>query len=263
MRHLPITGIVSSGAVAGSAFEDAVLALSPVAAYLFRDANFSSQITDSSGNGYHMAKQIATAARGAALRTTHPGGLVVPSISNWTVDGIKYQNNSGGLDVPVGGAGSASVVLGLQINSLPSNAFTLFAVGDDGSIGSHILTAYVTAAGALAFREDHSGGSSNNSDGSPVTGEPVIYTNRFHYTVAPEKLLDRGIKASDSEIVGSGSLSTSGFSDENRASTIGGRQGSGTSGFGTYVIDHISVFVPSLSVAQLDTLRAAYRAEIP
>jgi hypothetical protein len=252
-----------------SAFEDAVMALSPVAAYLFRDTDFSTQVADSSGNGYHLSKIYAEASRGASLRPGHhPGAISITNPTNFTTDGTLYRAAVGGLDTLIGGATSISIVVGLQ---LTSGTFTgkrgIFVSGTDNTLdtGTNQMVSIIDDTGGtyIWFKERHPGGIGYAADTSPVYGEPVVYTSRFHYSSSPGRLLDRGRSGSDVECDYSASPQGGGnIEDVDRTTFIGGRSSVGTSSYRPYLMDHLSVFIPALSNAQLDSLRAAYRAEI-
>lgn len=81
-----------------SPFETALQSLGPVVLNKFRDANFATNIQDYSGNGNHLVKQNATAARSSVpTRTTHPGGAYFPAVTydNWASQGTPYEGPTG------------------------------------------------------------------------------------------------------------------------------------------------------------------------
>ncbi len=258
--------IGSGGPTFQSDFEDQVMALNPTAVYLFRDADWSSSILDSSGNDYHLSKVYATATRGDQLRSTHPGGLVLPSYSTWGTDNVVYSRAATtGLDVDLGGATSVSTLVGIKIVTLPTvDDYRVFGVGtyNGSASGSNDMHAMlVKTIPQVEFKERHSTGLSGLQDDSP-SSDAQIYSCLFDYFGAPEGLLDAATAAADVQ-KDTASFSGSAFDDIDRVTHIGGRNNTGIdSQNGVIIIDHISVWTPALSIAQMDTLRAAYRSEI-
>jgi hypothetical protein len=272
-----LTGFMAhrQGAVLTSPFEDAVAALSPVGLYLFRDTDFSTQITDSSGNGYHLAKINSTAAsRGAQLRGTHPGGLIHPGVSltNWASQGILYRRAAtSGLDVPLGGAGSMSLIIGIRVvanqNSTDSRWFTVGTEGVSQSGTNDIFTVIQNAGvgpNTLWFKYRHSGGGLVPAPDAAVTSSSQVYTYRCHFTSSPERLLDSATKTTDTQKDSAATTSGSAFQNLDRTTFLGGRitTSTGVPTLTHFIVDHISMFIPALTVAQLDTLRLLYQAEI-
>lgn len=252
---------------AQSPFEVAVMNLNPTAAYLFRDASWASQILDYGVNSYHLSKVHATATRSTQLRSTHPGGLLLPAFSTWGTNSVVYQRAATtGLDVPLGGAASASVIIGMRLSGSPTiSAYRIFGVGVyDGadSSSADIMPILAKSDGTVWFKERHDTGIGLNQDASPVTGTPVVYTNWFNYAGgATERLLDRGSSGADTQI-DSGALSGTNFQNLDKLTFLGGRTAANTSIGYSVIVDHVSVWVPALSIANLDILRALYRAEI-
>lgn len=252
-----------------SAFEDAVMALSPRAAYLFRDADFSSQISDSSGNGHHLIKQIATAARAASWRPSHPGGASFVNPANFAVNGTLYRQAAGGLDAIVGGATSISIVIGWKVSSgTYGQGVFPFTVGTEGAgdSGTNHLVSILSLGGSslnIQFKGRSPVGINSASDTTLAANTPMIHTHRQHFTTTPGRILDRRTASGDTQVNRQDpTLGGGGVQDVSRTTFIGGRNGAGTTGLRPFVIDHLSVFVPALSEAQLDSLRTAYAAEI-
>lgn len=261
----------SNPAIPNSPFEAAVIALSPTAHYRFRDGDFSSQIADSSGNGYHLTKQIATAARGVRLRWTHPGGLYVPVISqaDWATQGILYSlAATSGLDVPLGGAATACWMIGIKLISTPpwTTDQRVFSVGtvDTDLSGTNSITAMFmdTAADDVQFQNRGAGGELPMQDASP-TSSTQIYSLWVDWNASPEAVLDSTILSGSTE-KDSGTLGVSSYQDLDRATFLGGRTSATTPAVNmqSYIVDHVSFWVPTLTQAQLDTLRDLYKAEI-
>ena len=196
--------------------ENYILSLNPDALYTFRDDDFSTQVLDVSGNAHHLTKQVATASRGAALRSTHPGAFEIPlvSLANIGTLGVMYSA-SGYLDALLAGATESVFIIGFKVVTSDGSPDSLRIFGvhnNNGIIGStnDILTSYIdNTADTLKTYERHTTGgfavetadsvldntgrimtwrwsnslsnefdTSKKSDGSPVNH----YTSSFNYT---------------------------------------------------------------------------------
>ena len=248
-----------------SAFEAAALALNPLAMYTFRDSDFSAQISDVSGNGHHLLKQVATMSRGSALRSTHPGPGYIPATAqvDWATQGIYYEAASGYLDSAISGATAATLLMGFKAVSY-SGAARIFSIAtaQNGLLGGTTdFFGFVNdASGLLEGRMRGSGGSYLWE--SAVTGDVFDSAARiadFRIDASANSLI-LGDSSSDTTEETDGFNRT--FDTLTRATVFGGAVAVAGGRNSELYVDFIAVWDSFLTDAQITSLNALYRAEM-
>ena len=274
MFTYPLLSKQALGGVVGD-FETAAMAYGPLAMYTFRDTDFSTKILDSTTNANHLLKKQATAARGAALRSGHPGGLVFPAVDHttgpWATAGVWYQDDAGGLDDLIAGSVACSWIVGINITSLSTNGSNyVLCVGDEGvsAAGSNVVTfAQITGtANSLKTGFFCTGGNTVVDLLATPDGVTRIVTSR--YFGPDHSNPDRGPRMAsstktvdttdDSVVYNYGLLQT-----RTKPTFLGGRTISGGTGVsGAYTVDFIAVYDFRFTDTQMNDLHDLYQIEM-